>query len=55
MIRRSTTLARSNGLKNDSFFDSKTDPNIVYAVRKLMNSKTKKYRNTIIIVRFSNA
>ena len=41
MIRRSTTLVRSNGLKNDSFFDPKTDPNIVYAVRKLINVKIK--------------
>lgn len=55
MIKRSITLVRSNGSKNDSFFDLKTDPNIVYTVRKLMNSKIKKYRNIIIIVRFSNA
>lgn len=34
MIRRNITLARSNGSKNDSFFDPKTDPNIANAVRK---------------------
>ena len=48
MIKRSITLVRSNGSKNDSFFDLKTDPNIVYTVRKLMNSKIKKYRNIIV-------
>ena len=42
MIRRSITLAKSNGSKKDSFFDPKTDPNIMYAVRKLMNAKIKK-------------
>lgn len=41
MIRRSIILVRSNESKNDSFFDLKTDPNIVYTVRKLMNSKIK--------------
>lgn len=55
MIRKNTTLVRLNGSKNDLFFDPKTDPNIVYAVRKLMNSKIKKYRNIIIIVLFPNA
>ncbi len=38
MIRRSIILVRSNGSKNDSFFDLKTDPNIVYTMR-IMNSK----------------
>lgn len=50
MIRRSITLVRSNGSKNDSFFDLKTDPNIVYAVRKPMNSKIKKYRNILSLL-----